>query len=662
MSTGGFIGEYGVPVGLVALVIGGLLGLFALLSRRGVAAGVWELARRRWTLTLLLSALLLLLTVISVSASRHEESIRIRNFVFQNLNSPSNLIANPLFDIDPATKAPLSWVISGTVTRLPYNNQVTLAPGARISSNVIPVQPGAKYWYSTILYSHDSPAGNSPARVRVLWLDRSLHKDVSWNDSLVVATQSNFELMDDSLDTGEYVAPLEAATVRLEISNMGSLPLLVSAPYLALAGVNVEQHPDGRLGALAFSFDWESAMGGAVHSQGATTHDPQAAAQHGLRMRQGADWLNGLFIRNGISATFYATGYNLLDGNLEQRKFNGDPTYKWAREKYNWSTDYWTTHPWFSDDPYGTYKTDPAWYFGDQTRRLLAAGHEIAPHTFAHIYVRGSNLDEMSTDLAEWSKAAKAIGVPPATTFAFPWRSSNSLNADMYALLYRYGIRAVTRLYPLDVKDQYTIAAVEKYPAISVMPDFLLGAPSSIASEEAGGAPISQEAGLRVIAETLARRGTTSFWTHPEQLGDDPSLLKIRQVWQAVAEDAAKERDAGRLWIATVGDITAYHADVMSVTTQLESSFLGMGDWKLSVTNNSGHELQGVTLTMPADVQSASAESLGIRTVVHSSSGTVSLSDKGKPVFPARQLVVDKLESGATMIEIKWASGGEPPR
>ncbi len=661
MGIGSLVGEYIGPVVLVALAIGGLLALFALLARRGVAPSVWGLAKRRWPLTVLLSVLLLFATGISVSSARQAERMRIRDYTMQNLISPSNLIANPLFAVSDASGGLPSWVVSGTVTHVD-NNEVILAPGARISSSVVPVKPGARYWYSVILSEQESSVGNSQTQIRVLWLDLSLHKDVSWNDSLVSAAVSNLEPMADTFSTNEYVAPPNAANLRLEISNLGSKPLDIWAPYLACSGVNVEQHPNGALGALAFSFDWESAMGGAVHSQGATDHDPQAAAEHGLRMRQGADWLHDLFVRNGISATFYSTGYNLLDGNMERRKFDGDPIYKWARSKYGWASDYWTSQSWFSDDPYGTYKTDPAWYFGDQTRRLLAAGHEIASHTFAHIYVRGSNIPEMDTDLNEWSNAAQSMGVPAATTFAFPWRSSNSLNADMYDLLYKHGIRAVTRLYAPDVKDQYTVAGVEKYPNIAVIPDFLLGAPSSTASEEAGGAPIGQEVGLHVISETLARRGTTSFWQHPEQLGDDPSLAKIRQAWQTVTEAAAKERNRGRLWVATVADITAYQTGVMSVTTQLDNGFLGFGGWKLNITNNSGKELHGVTLTMPGDVQRASSGGAGIRTILHPDDVTIRMSEVNKPVFPARQLVLDTLKPGVTTLDIEWAPGGEPPR
>ena len=225
----------------------------------------------------------------------------------------------------------------------------------------------------------------------------------------------------------------------------------------------------------------------------------------------------------------------------------------WASPRNGWSSDWWLTHKWYGDDPFGTYRSDPAWYFGDQTRELIEAGHEIAPHTFGHLYVRGSTPTELATDMDEWLAAAKSAGVPPPTTFAFPWRSSNSLTADFYDVLYKRGIRAVTRVYEKDLKDLYALGAVSVYSDVSVMPDFLLGVQSANAGEEAAGSEISAVEGLRVITETLTRRGTTSFWQHPEQL----TLPGVQQAWRVVVNAAAMERDKGRLWIDSVANITA---------------------------------------------------------------------------------------------------------
>jgi hypothetical protein len=655
-----------VPIGAVALVIVGLLVLFAVLNRFGIAKSVWRGISGQWAATVVLSLLLLFATLLAAISAKDQESQRLREYVLDNVSSVTNLVANG--ELEPATVASTTliagWtILTGTVAPINVGEAgVRVDPGAVLASNMIGVQSGATYRYSLVI--PPSETGSALVQVRLLWLSNTLDLDnpVGWNDSLPQRIEYSQVPRSYEFLEGQYTAPAGATHLRLEVRSLGNDALLVVKAMLWTGAVQVEAHPNGRQGALAFSFDWESAMGGAIHSKGMAEHDPVSAAEHGMDMRQGADWLDDLFVRNHISATFYGTGYNLLDGNTEHRTFAGDPTYQWASPKNRWETDYWTKHPWYTDDPHGTYQSEPAWYFGDQTRRLMSAGHEIASHTFGHLYVRGADVLSMTVDADEWLKAASAMGVPPSSTFAFPWRSSNSLKADMYDMLYSKGIRAVTRIYALDMVDQYTVGAVKVYADMAVMPDFLLGGASATAGEEAEGATIGADRGLQVIEETLARRGTTSFWNHPEVLADDPAFTPDRAAWQRVVEAAAQERDRGRLWIDTVANITAYQTAIMSVTTRLEQGFMGLGGWQLKVNNNSGRELHGVTLTFPGDVRNASLDGTGLRTVKTGGDGSVQLSEPGNPEFPTRQLVIGSLPPGVTTLKVEWVSGQEPSK
>jgi hypothetical protein len=190
------------------------------------------------------------------------------------------------------------------------------------------------------------------------------------------------------------------------------------------------------------------------------------------------------------------------------------------------------------------------------------------------------------------------------------------------------------------------------------MPDFLLGSPSSTMGEENGGVGLRTTDGLQVISQTLKRRGTTSFWQHPEQLADAPSFAGVRDTWTQVVQAAAHERDNGRLWIATVADITAYQRDVMSVTTSLDSSFFG--GWQITVNNNSGKTLSGVTLTLPGDVRSVTSGDVEVATVIHSDANKTAVSPANAPVYPARQLVLNNLKPGQSTIKLQWVSGQEP--
>lgn len=666
MGIGAWLSEYGLPLGAVALVLVGLLLLFAVLNRFGIATGVWRGITGQWAATAVLSVVLLFATLLATIFAKDSESRRSRDYVLGNVSSLTNLVANGELEAATVGTATLitGWTaLTGTVAPINVGEAgVQIEPGAVLASNMVRVQPGAAYRYS--LAVPPSETGSAVAQVRLLWLSGTLDLDnpVDWDDSLLQRIEYAQVPRSYEFVTGQYAAPAGATHLRFELSSLGSDALQVVKAMLWTGEAHIESHPEGRQGAIAFSFDWESAMGGAIHSKGMAEHDPEAAAEHGIDMRQGADWLNDLFARHHISATFYGTGYNLLDGNTERRTFAGNPTYDWASRENRWETNYWTEHPWYGDDPFGTYESHPAWYFGDQTRGLMSAGHEIASHTFGHIYVRGSDVSSMTVDTDEWLNAARAISVPPPTTFAFPWRSSNSLKADMYDMLYGKGIRAVTRIYALDMVDQYTVGAVKVYPQIAVMPDFLLGGASSMAGEETEGATIGAEQGLHVIEETLARRGTTSFWTHPEVLADDPVFAPERQSWQRVVEAAARERDRGRLWIDTVANITAYETAIMSVTTQLEQRFMGLGGWQLNVTNDSGRELQGVTLTLPGDMRNVSSDGVNVRTVETEGEGTVRLSEPGSPEFPARQIVIATLPPGVTTLNIEWVSDQEPQR
>ncbi|NCC33889.1 MAG: twin-arginine translocation signal domain-containing protein, partial [Chloroflexia bacterium] len=108
--------------------------------------------------------------------------------------------------------------------------------------------------------------------------------------------------------------------------------------------------PAGRRAAVAFTFDWETAMGGLVHSR--SIGDPNVDQDYLLRaqrMREGLATTMDIFAPLAIRATYYATGYNFLLGNREQRQFLGNPIFPWATQANGWTSDRWTTTPWFAD-------------------------------------------------------------------------------------------------------------------------------------------------------------------------------------------------------------------------------------------------------------------------------------------------------------------------
>lgn len=403
-----------------------------------------------------------------------------------------------------------------------------------------------------------------------------------------------------TLDAG-FAAPVGVAGLRLHLV-AGDAPAAVANLRLTLArGARVEPFPDYSRAALAFSFDWESAMGGLIHSRsgagpggapgegervalGADGAPSVAEAEaKGLRMREGAAFLAGEFARHDIRATYYATGYNLLPGNPACEKFLGDPLYPNADTRNGWGSDYWKTHRWFEHDPCATEAEAPAWYFASQTRELAAAGHEIASHTFGHLYVRGVEPEQLAADLALWDRAARGLGLPPAYSFAFPWTSSNSLDDRFFAVFERRGIAVLTRLYPLDLRHPYELDRVKDHPDLAVFPDGYL--PST---------PEAQDKALASIDQTLARRGYHSLWTHPNEALEQGGPV----IWPRVIAYAAAARERG-LWIAPVAEIARHSL----ATRQVAVTALPVaGGTRLTVENRSDGRLDGLTLALPAGV------------------------------------------------------------
>lgn len=438
-----------------------------------------------------------------------------------------------------------------------------------------------------------------------------LRATFAWEDVTRVSLTTQSALFDPAGGAqATFAAPPGAAGLRLRLEPVGGVATARDPQLTLAAGTRVEPFPDGRRAALAFSFDWESAMGGLIHTRSDNTGEAGGvslgsdggpsvsdAEDKGQRMRDGARFLADLFARYDIKATFYATGYDLLDGNPTCQKFNGDPIYRNANTANGWGSDWWRTHPWYENDPCTTEAQSPAWYFASETRALAAAGHEISSHTFGHLYVRGVTPEQLAADLELWQRTATALGLPIARSFAFPWTSSNSLDAPFWAVFERVGMTILTRLY--QTKEQplrrpYELDRIAGDPNLLAFPDFYL----------ASNAEAENEA-LARIDVTVAVRGYHSLWDHPSETLEQGG----QEIWTRVVDYAAAQRDRG-LWIAPVTEIATY--STATRTVDLVALPLA-GGTQLSVTNGTGRALDGLTVSLagPGATTGAGVQVLG---------------------------------------------------
>jgi hypothetical protein len=542
-----------------------------------------------------------------------------------------------------------------------YNNDgralQLIGIGNFVQTPPITVQPGARYCFTGRALT-DS-AKRSATRLRLIfdWRDaQNQPLGVNMTDwQQVVLWQLEAQPGDWSAILGAFNAPADATTLLIQLQPASDDRVYLDAMHVQTGGwglgtrdretgapsqppipnpqppIAIAPWPNGYRAAVSFSFDWETAMGGLIHSR--SVDDPNAGLDwqlRAMRMRQGVTTTLDLFRPYGIRATYYANGYNFLLGNTERRQFMNNPTFAWADHTTNkkWPNDVWASTPWFANDPYGTVASEPVWYFGDLIPMLLEARQDIQSHTFSHFDGGLATQPEWLADLQSWRTVAAERGVPPARSLAFPWSSSAGMSYADWDALEAAGITSITRTKP--GQPQYALAnpadphcsPVPGHERILACPDFYLHSQETAAQA------------ITLIDHTIAVSGTIDLWAHTEEVTSPDQIA----AWGQMVRYAAQQRDAGALWIAPLAEIADWQAAVaeckienVELKTQSNASILSF-----KLTNGSKHDLNGLTLTLPFKFKQLTVN------------GTIlnSQTPKGHPIL--------NLPSGATVEVQAW--------
>jgi hypothetical protein len=489
----------------------------------------------------------------------------------------------------------------------------------------VSVEPNTSYCFAGKALTDSAKHSATRLRVVFAWRDgqgRPLGEDMTgWQD--VVLWQPDARPSDWSTIGAAFVAPAGAATLLVQLKPASDDRVYLDAMHIRQGGrpatggqsapvspsilgvsaargqatpdlIQIAPWPDGRSAALSFSFDWETAMGGLIHSR--SVDDPNASQDpivRGMRMREGITTTLDLFRPYGIRATYYATGYNFLLGNTERRQFMGNPIFSWADHQISrkWPNDTWTKTPWFGPDPHGTTHSDPAWYFGDLIPRLQQQHQDIQTHTFSHLDGGLATTQQWRDDLATWRSVAAERATPMARSLAFPWSSSAGMSYNDWDTLQAAGITSVTRTKP--GQQQYQLAnpqdphcrPVPGHERILACPDFYL-------HDQASAAQAST-----LIDHAIAVGGMIDLWAHTEEVASPAQIA----VWGQVVRYAAGQRDAGKLWIAPLAEIADWQQAVSEVRIQnVEARSQEPGTpLHFSATNDSTRDLRGLTLVLP---------------------------------------------------------------
>lgn len=473
----------------------------------------------------------------------------------------------------------------------------------------VPVQPGRPYCFSGLTLSDSALGSTTRARLVFAWADASgqpLGSQATVWQPVRLWTPEN-PPRDWSPILGSFTAPDSAASLMVRVEPASDDRIYLDAMHVRNGGaglstpvdndvpvpIEIAPWPLGRRAAVSFSFDWETAMGGLVHSR--SLDDPAFNPDfvlRGMRMREGITTTLALFRPYGVRATYFATGYNFLRGNQERRAFLDNPTFSWASKANGWTTDRWKTTPWFADDPYGTYRSDPAWYFGDLIDPLLADGHEIQSHTFSHLYGGLASIADWQADLNAWNAVAAEDEVAQARTLAFPWSGSAGMSDVSWDALEQAGIVAVTRLsdqaqynlFPADDRGLIEEPRCRWLPGresrLLACPDFYLTVDS---------APLA----LEQLNRTIEAGGMIDLWAHTEEVVTPEQIAAWGQVVRRAAEDA-------QVWVAPFSEIAGWQIASSQLRIEQADAPAADGSIRYSVSNPSKQDLVGLGLRMPA--------------------------------------------------------------
>ena len=492
--------------------------------------------------------------------------------------------------------------------------------GNVVQTPPIAVQSGAVYCFAGRALT-DS-AKQSATRLRLIfdWRDaqnRSLGKNMTdWQP--VVLWRQAAPPDDWSAIGGAFGAPASATTLRILLQPASDDRVYLDAMHVQAGGrrlgtddwessataqlpipnsqslIAINPWPNGYRAAASFSFDWETAMGGLIHSR--SVDDPNAGVDwqlRAMRMRQGVTTTLDLFRPYGIRATYYANGYNFLLGNTERRQFMNNPIFAWAEhtKSKKWPNDLWASTPWFANHPYGTVASDPIWYFGDLIPVLLKARQDIQSHTFSHLDGGLATQPEWISDLQAWRTVASERDVAPARSLAFPWSSSAGMSDADWDALEAAGITSITRTKL--GQPQYALASpadphcrpIPGHERILACPDFYLHSQETAAQA------------IKLIDHTLAVSGTIDLWAHTEEVTSPDQIA----AWNQVVSYAAQQRDAGALWIAPLAEIADWQAAVSEVSIREPGarSQKSAAPITFQLKNNSKLDLNKLTITLP---------------------------------------------------------------
>jgi peptidoglycan/xylan/chitin deacetylase (PgdA/CDA1 family) len=257
--------------------------------------------------------------------------------------------------------------------------------------------------------------------------------------------------------------------------------------------------------------------------------DPLAMAR---MEREHVPKLLELFHDHSIPITWATVGHLFLESCKK-----GD--HDWMRRIPHFD-DHWkfTSGDWFAHDPYTDFHRDSAWYAPDLIEQILrsSVGHEFGCHTFSHIDCSDKNCPPgvLEDEITACKLEAQKWGID-LKSFVFPGGTNGN-----YQIIKEHGFRIYRQ------KMKHDLA----YPCEDDLGLLVTSSTSSFGRGSDWSADYYVQRYKVMIEKAIKTRTAAHFWLHPSV--DDWTL---RNVIPPVLRYAAEQRDRGRLWIGTMGQM-----------------------------------------------------------------------------------------------------------
>ena len=334
-------------------------------------------------------------------------------------------------------------------------------------------------------------------------------------------------------------------------------------------GVEIAPFRNGCSAAASISADFE--LNWAFRSRPAELRD-----QLGITERRNVPYILDLLTEFGVPITWATVGHLFLPSCMRE----GDCAHRnmpRPRSNARWQGD------WYKHDPCTDLQRDPLWYAPDLLAQVIGSkvSHEVGSHSFSHIDFSSQTSDrELVKREMEESLAAMAPFGLKLKSLVYPF---NRMGHSYHDLLHQFGIVAVRHR---DEKIRLS------YPERSASGVYKIYESMNLRSSNFY---YYRDKAELFIAHAVQHGAAYHLWFHPS----DPRAVFQKEFYE-ILQVLQREREAGNIWIATMGDLASYCEARESLSLQSETDKEKRTIHTRSLLNTDKYGTPEITLVVPA--------------------------------------------------------------